>query len=120
MVEPLVRAHPNRFDRDRMTFEAFKIASSWVASRAFYVDEAHGALTRAAVSSAGSGREPMPAVMLVRVAKVNCRVLGTVGLLGADSKRAAMRAIGGRGVRLQVSPWCRWPTCSTTKHRSCS
>lgn len=43
-VEEVMKKHANRFEdvSGRMDFEAFRVAASWVSSRAFYVDAFHG------------------------------------------------------------------------------
>lgn len=44
-VQEVMRRHPARFEglSTAMDFEAFRVAASWVSSRAFYVDAFHGA-----------------------------------------------------------------------------
>lgn len=42
-IAPVVARHPDRCVPERMTLRSFQSASSWVSSRAFYVDAHHGA-----------------------------------------------------------------------------
>ena len=42
-VAPAVARHPDRCIPERMTLDSFMVASSWVSSRAFHVDDYHGA-----------------------------------------------------------------------------
>jgi hypothetical protein len=41
-VVPLCEEYPTRFDSEKMSLALFRIAGSWVASRAFGVDSFHG------------------------------------------------------------------------------
>ena len=43
-IEKVMKRHPTRFAEvsPAMDFEAFRVAASWVSSRAFYVDAFHG------------------------------------------------------------------------------
>jgi hypothetical protein len=41
-VVPLCEEYPTRFNSKKMSLELFRIAGSWVASRAFGVDSFHG------------------------------------------------------------------------------
>jgi hypothetical protein len=47
-VLPLVHQYPDRMPLPAFNLQTFRIAASWVASRAFGVDSYHGAKTRAA------------------------------------------------------------------------
>ena len=44
-IIPLVDKYPQQLKKSLVTLELFLLASAWVSSRAFYVDEYHGTIS---------------------------------------------------------------------------